>query len=241
MSTITLTRTVGELVTEKPARARIFETFGIDFCCGGKKPLEQACREKNLDPTQIVGVLNVLDQQVVTQEPDWSKAPMSELADHIVKTHHDYLRRQLPWLDFVTDKVARRHGDHDPRLLQVREIFISFKVELESHMAKEEQVLFPIVRRLESSTAPVRSHCGSVQNPIRVMIAEHDDAGHAMSQFAALTDGYVPPDGACNTYRAMLDGLKELELDMHRHVHKENSILFPRAIEAEAKLLEGVV
>jgi regulator of cell morphogenesis and NO signaling len=236
MSTITLDRTVGDLVTEKPARARIFETFGIDFCCGGKKPLAQACQEKNLDPKQIVGVLAVLDQQVVQTEPDWSAQPMAALCDHIEQTHHAYLRRQLPWLDFVTEKVARRHGDHDPRLVQVREIFIAFKAELESHMAKEEQVLFPIVRKIEASKEAFRSHCGSVQNPIRVMIAEHDDAGHAMGQFAALTDGYVPPDGACNTYRAMLDGLKEIELDMHRHVHKENSILFPRAIEAEARL-----
>jgi regulator of cell morphogenesis and NO signaling len=162
---------------------------------------------------------------------------MVALPAHIEQTHHAYLKQELPRLDTLTAKVARVHGPENPNLVRLREIFVEFKAELDSHMAKEEQILFPLCRRLESARSAVASHCGSIQNPIRVMIMEHDHAGNAMEQFRELTDNYTAPEEACNTYIAMFDSLRQLEQDMHQHVHKENNILFPRAIEAEAALV----
>jgi regulator of cell morphogenesis and NO signaling len=231
-----LQTTIGQLVTERPARARIFESFGIDYCCGGKKPLADAIREKALDEKAVLGVLAAFDAQSPQAERDWSKATLTELADHIEETHHAYLKLELPRLEFLVNKVANRHGDHTPALIELAHVFNAFKAELESHMMKEEQVLFPICRQLDTATGPQQFHCGSVENPIAMMVHEHDDAGRAMERMRALTNDYTAPIDACNTYRAMFDSLHQLEQDMHRHVHKENSILFPRTVEVEATL-----
>jgi regulator of cell morphogenesis and NO signaling len=230
--------TVGQLVAERPSRARVFERFGIDYCCGGKKPLTLACNERGIDPWTVLEELAILEHQPPhdSQEIDWTKASMTDLANHIEATHHGYLKQELPRLDFMTQKVAAAHGANHPQMATVREIFVNFKAELESHMAKEEVVLFPLCRRMEAEKRAFPMHCGSVQNPIRVMVAEHDDAGEALAQFRKLTNDYTPPEGVCNTYRALLDSLRQLEADMHQHVHKENNILFPRAIEVEARL-----
>jgi regulator of cell morphogenesis and NO signaling len=134
----------------------------------------------------------------------------------------------------MTEKVSRVHGDKEPRLLQVREAFVALKAELEPHMMKEERILFPIVRQLEASADRPEIHCGSVANPIRQMEHEHDQAGNALAILREATDDFVPPEWACNTYRAMLDSLEKLEADMHQHIHKENNVLFPKAIELEA-------
>jgi len=230
-----LETTVGELVTERPARARIFESFAIDYCCGGKKPLAQAIAEKGLDEKAVLGVLDAFDDQATPAEEDFSKISLTELADHIEQTHHAFLKRELPRLEFLVNKVADRHGDHRPALVEVASIFGAFKAELESHMQKEEVILFPICRKMEKATGLQQFHCGSVKNPIAVMMQEHDDAGDALKRMRDLTDDYSLPADACNSYRALFDSLKELEFDMHRHVHKENSILFPRAVELEAQ------
>jgi regulator of cell morphogenesis and NO signaling len=234
-----LTATIGQLVTERPLRAKIFESFGIDYCCGGKKPLAQACAELNLDPKTVIGILDAFDAQGADRagnERDWSKASLAELADHIEHTHHAYLKEELPRLDFIVHKVANRHGDHDPRLAELARTFAKFRADMELHMGKEEHVLFPMCRRLATATALPASHPGRIDNPIAVMIAEHDDAGHDLRRMHDLTDGYTPPPTACNSYRAMLEGLAHLERDTHRHVHKENSVLFPAAIDAERRL-----
>ena len=229
--------TVGQLVTERPGRARVFEAFGIDYCCGGKKPLKQAIEEKGLSQNTVLGILDALDEQgPAAHERDWSTAGLSDLADHIEQTHHAYLKRELPRLEFLINKVASKHGEARSQLVDLARVFKAFKAELESHMQKEEVVLFPICRQLESAKSPTRFHCGSVENPISVMIREHDDAGDALKRMRELTDDYMVPADACGTYRAAFDSLKELELDMHRHVHKENSILFPKVIELEQKL-----
>ena len=230
-----LEMTVGALVTERPARARIFESFSIDYCCGGKKPLAQAIAEKRLDEKTVLRVLDAFDDQASPAEQDLSKLTLTELSDHIEQTHHAYLKRELPRLEFLVNKVANRHGEQRPALVEVASIFAAFKAELESHMQKEEVILFPICRKLEQSTGPQEFHCGSVKNPIAVMMHEHDDAGDALKRMRELTNDYAVPADACNTYRALFDSLKELEFDMHRHVHKENSILFPRAVELEAQ------
>lgn len=231
--------TVGQLVADLPARARVFENHGIDYCCGGRRPLAEACKQKGLDPAIIVRDLEALETPA-TPAKNWTTTSLTELAGHIEQTHHAYLRQELPRLDFLTHKVASVHGGNHPSMARVREIFVHFKAELESHMAKEEQILFPICRQLDSAQQSFPMHCGSVRNPIRVMIAEHDDAGEALEQFRALTNNYTPPADACNTFRALVDSLRQLEADMHQHVHKENNILFPRAVEAELRLAQGL-
>ena len=231
-----LETTVGQLVTERPGRARIFESFGIDYCCGGKKPLAEAIREKGLDQQMVLRILDTFDEQAPDTERDWSRSSLTALADHIEQTHHAYLKSELPRLEYLVNKVANRHGSHTPHLVELARVFAAFKFELESHMKKEEVILFPICRQLDNATGPQRFHCGSVENPIAVMVREHEDAGDALRRMRELTDDYTPPLDACNTYRALFDSLRELELDMYRHVHKENSILFPKALELEEKL-----
>jgi len=234
MPTPKLTQTVGELVRENPARSRVFEQFSIDYCCGGKVPLQEACRDRGLDPERVAAELAVVDAEPAAQTDDPATMGLADLADHIEATHHAYLREELPRLDFLTEKVAQVHGDAEPRLREIRQVFVSCRQELEDHMLKEERVLFPMIRELEQVEGPVNFHCGPLANPIRMMEREHDQAGDAMSRFKELTDGYLPPDWACNTYRAMVDGLAAFERDMHQHVHKENNVLFPRALELEA-------
>lgn len=226
--------TVGQLVAEKPGRARVFERYGIDYCCGGRKPLAVACQEKGLDVSTVVVDLERADSSIAPRERDWTKAPMADLCTNIEQTHHAYLREELPRLEYLTGKVANRHGSGDGRLVQLHDLFVAFKGELEQHMEKEERILFPMIRDLEAN-GTTDFHCGSLENPIRVMFMEHDNAGAALERMRALTDGFVPPAEACNSYRSMLDGLAAIEADMHTHVHKENNILFPRAVEAEAK------
>lgn len=236
-------QSVGELVVEHPHRSRIFEHLGIDYCCGGKMSLLEACQRKGLDLTSVMETLDHAgsghDVEGAGKNP--SEMSLTELADHIEAVHHDYLRSELPRIDQLVNKVANAHGQRDPRLVRLVSIFAGFREELMMHMRKEEQILFPIIREFESGTTSGGAHCGSVANPIREMEAEHDDAGDALEQMRELTDGYGVPEMACNTHRAMLDALTYLERDMHTHVHKENSILFPRAIQLESELSEGAV
>jgi regulator of cell morphogenesis and NO signaling len=232
------TSTVGQLVAERPSRARVFERFGIDYCCGGKKPLGQACRDRQVDPRFVVEALRRNDESRRT-ERDWSAMGLARLADHIEQAHHGYLRQELPRLDFLVHKVARAHGANHPELLRLRDVFLEFKADMLNHMQKEELVMFPMCRRLESGdwpdgATPAGAAPIGVERPVDVLTHEHDHAGAALAEMRRLTGDYVPPPGACNTYRAMLDSLKELEADMHQHVHLENNVLFPAALAADA-------
>jgi regulator of cell morphogenesis and NO signaling len=231
---ISIANTVGAIVARRPALSRVFEQAGIDYCCGGKKTLAQACREKDVDPEGLVGRLeeaqSPCNEEVVV---DVAGMLLTELADHIEQTHHAYLRSELPRLDAMTEKVATVHGDKEPRLRLVRETFLALAAELSSHMMKEEQILFPMVGQLQGSERTPAFHCGSLGNPIGQMEQEHDQVGSALGRLRDLTDDYAPPEWACNTYRAMLDALAHLEHDLHQHIHKENNVLFPRALEME--------
>lgn len=229
-------RTVAELVTERPARARVFERYGIDYCCGGQRPLAEAAGERGAVTETLLAELADIEAESADESIDWSQRSMTALADHIEQTHHDYLRNELPRLSMLIDKVATVHGANHPWMIEVRQVFAALCAELDAHMMKEEQVLFPICRQLDGPDAPAAFHCGSVQNPIRVMEHEHDDAGQALARMRSLTSGYTPPQDACNTFRVVLDSLAVLEADLHRHIHKENNILFPKAAEAEARL-----
>jgi regulator of cell morphogenesis and NO signaling len=237
MNRIDTNCSVGALVREKPSRSRVFDRFEIDFCCGGKVSLEQACTKHGVPLEQIVAELESEDAQSTSSTlVDADAMTLSELCDHIEATHHAYLRQELPRLDEMTAKVARVHGDKEPKLLEIRAAFVELEAELMPHMMKEEQILFPIIRKLEASTARPEFHCGSVSNPIRRMENEHDHAGDTLKRLRQLTNDYTPPGWACNTYRALFDGLRELEENMHQHVHKENNVLFVKAAELEACL-----
>ena len=237
MIAIDLESTVGQLVRELPARSRVFEQLKIDYCCGGKISLRDACRRRQISPEEVLKKLDACQPQSPADvgPVDADAMDLTELADHVEQTHHAYLKRELPRLDFMTEKVARVHGEHEPRLHDVRRAFVAFREEVEPHMLKEERVLFPMIRELEASSGVPDFHCGSLANPINQMEHEHDQAGDALEIMRTATDDFTPPSWACNTYRAMLDALEELEQDMHQHVHKENNVMFPKAIELETQ------
>jgi regulator of cell morphogenesis and NO signaling len=235
VTAISSTTTVGRIVAQSPHLARLFEQWQIDYCCGGKRPLNVACQERGLDIQAVLTRLQEAEPQE-TSPTDWTTAPLASLCENIERTHHDYLRRELPRLTAIIAKVVNAHGARHPELATVQQTFAELRAELEPHMVKEECVLFPSIRYLESTGQAVQFPFGSVANPIRVMVNEHDHTGDALERLRKLTGDYQPPPGACNTYRVMLEGLATLERDMHVHVHKENSILFPRAVELEGRL-----
>lgn len=233
MQTIDANTSVGDLVRQRPARARIFEAHKIDYCCGGKTPLRDACRRGNVDLDMVT--LQLHDSDALHADPnavDADALSLTQLADHIEATHHAYLREELPRLDFMTEKVNRVHGDKEPRLQRVRDAFVALKAELEPHMLKEESILFPLIRQLEAAgdDASSRSANQSAAAAIEEMEHEHDQAGDALAIIREATDDFTPPEWACNTYRAMLDALEQLEADMHQHVHKENNVLFIKTL-----------
>lgn len=235
----TLETTLGTLVSERLSRSRILEKYGLDYCCGGQTALVEACKEKGVDAQEVLDALTVLDKDEKKEDnTDWRKVSLTELADHIESTHHAFLKQEFPRLEELSQKVAGVHGENHPELTKVAETFAALKNELTNHMAKEEQVLFPIIRQMEASSE-AGSHCGSVENPIRVMEEEHIIAGQALINLRKLTNEYQPPEDGCSSYQALYAGLADLEYDLHQHIHKENSILFPSAVVMEQKLMQG--
>lgn len=233
-TTIDPTTTVGQLVTQRPSRSRVFERYHLDYCCHGGTPLQEACAAKGVDLNAVLQALSEAEAQATDDETDWTARSLTDLADHIEQTHHLYLRDELPRLRRMVDRVTEVHGERHTWLPELQSTFHALQDELQQHMMKEEQILFPICRQLDSASGPTAFHCGTVRNPIAQMEHEHDNAGRALEAMRELSSGYTPPEDACNTFRALLDGLRELELDLHQHIHKENNILFPRAVEAEA-------
>jgi regulator of cell morphogenesis and NO signaling len=236
MKTFSAEQTVGEIVAQNPNLSRVFESLGVDYCCGGEKTLEDACRLKRLSSPKVLAMLEAAaNAPAAREEIDLETMTLTALADHIVRIHHDFLRRELPRLAVLTDKIAAVHGSRDRRLIAVRNVFAAMASEMNRHMWKEEQVLFPLIRRLEAGDMPTEFHCASLAYPIRQMESEHDEAGSALDRLQALTDSFTPPEWACNSYRVMLDALNCLQQDMHVHIHKENAVLFPRALALEAQ------
>ncbi len=232
MSTATLPAispqsTLGDLVAAHPALARVFEELSLDYCCGGRQTLVDAASSRSLPVTTLVqllqGVVAALAAAPVAF--DAAGASLSQLADHIERTHHGYLKEELPRLVEISEHVARKHGHRDPRLPQVADTVLGLAREMFDHMEKEEGILFPLVRRIEAGEGTM-----DLSGPIRQMEAEHDTAGQALARLRELTNGFTPDDQCCNTHRVLLAGLAQLEDDLHRHVHKENNILFPRAL-----------
>jgi regulator of cell morphogenesis and NO signaling len=233
---LTPDQTVGSLVATRPNLSRVFSRLGIDYCCGGKRPLAEVCAERGLDTEEVLQQLALAATENRGGLVDAAALGLAELADHVERTHHDYLRAELPRLAELAERVARKHGHRDPRLSDVRDTFRGLAEEMFSHMQKEENILFPLIRQLEGGAAPGGFQVGSLAHPIRQLEHEHDSAGGALARLRELTDGYAPDAQACNTHRALLAGLAELETDLHQHVHKENNVLFPRALQLEAGL-----
>ncbi len=230
---ISKTTSVGQLVAQRPLRACVLEQYGIDYCCGGKATLEEACRKKGLEVEEVLEKLLAADRKgVQSGDTDWTTASLKELIDHIVSTYHQPVRQELSRVAQLAEKVARVHGDNHPEMVEVLNIFNRFKAQLELHMQKEEMVLFPGIASMEATGTPQIFGCGGgIEHPIDVMNQEHDEAGEALCAMRRLTHDYTPPDDACSSFKVLLSSLAQIESEMHQHVHKENNILFPRALE----------
>ena len=239
---ITRETSVGAIVAERLGRAEVFERLGIDYCCHGATPLEKACVERSLDVGHVLAEITESDLRAAKENlerVDYSSMPAGDLADHIVATHHVYLRQELPRLSGLIDKVLAAHSAQHPELVDLRQTFAALHQELEMHLMKEERVLFPLVKQLEAALEPFSIHCGTVENPIRVMEHEHESAGSALERMRELTDNYRAPADGCPSFSALCDGLSRLESDLHLHIHKENNILFPKAAAIESALMSA--
>jgi len=239
--TITETQTVSELAALSINAVRTFEKRGIDYCCGGKRPLAEVCTERGIPTQEMIAELNAAFEQARQDDRDWNTAPLTELVAHINHKHHEFLKAEMPRISERLLKVMRVYGEKDAATLSsLPQVYEGLRDELESHLAKEEQILFPFVERIESlsmNKQPLPAlPFGSIGNPIHCMEAEHDDAGNALRLMRTATNNYALPAHACVTYKALFDSLQDLEADLHMHIHLENNILFPRVVEMERKM-----
>jgi regulator of cell morphogenesis and NO signaling len=236
---INTTKSVAEYAIEHPSSKRVFEKLKIDYCCGGKMPLSEACTKHNISVEELSGLLETEEQRSANaySEPDHAAMSLASLADHIVRKHHIFTRDEDARIAALLEKVCRVHGAHNPKLHEIEMIFGTMRLEIENHMLKEERMLFPYIALMESSLAfglPVPpAPFGKTRNPVRVMTSEHDTVAEQMRVMRKLSNDFQPPEWACATYRALLEGLEGLENDLFRHIHLENNILFPKAIEME--------
>ncbi len=230
-------KTVREIALEQPTSIRVFERLGIDYCCGGRMPLTEACSARNLDANEVAAAVAAAATSPEPAGIDWTRASLTALINHIVTTHHQYVVSELPRLFKFAEKLAAKHGERQPHLPALKAVVAELGEELTHHLGKEEHVLFPYISKLEASQAEGGAqphHCfGSVTNPIAMMTREHDDAGAALAKIEQLTQNFTPPADACPTYIGFYVALKEFRHDLHQHIHLENNILFPRAIELE--------
>lgn len=222
-------KTLGEIVTDDFRAAQILSAVGLDFCCGGKKSLAQACDEKSLNMTVVVGQLQEIQLQPANQSHNFKEWSVDFLADYIVNTHHKYVLKYLPELVAYTQKIATVHSSHHPELIEVAELFYQINSELLQHLKNEEDVLFPAIKEVLKSNSDIARE--TIHSEISRMNLEHELAGGAMDKINDLTNGYLMPDDACNTYMVTFKLLKEFEDDLHIHVHLENNILYPKALK----------
>jgi regulator of cell morphogenesis and NO signaling len=230
MTTVSSERTLAEIVADRRDSTRVFERLGLDYCCHGDRTLDEACRAAELE---VAAVAALLDATARTGSDDWADLALPALVDHVVTTHHEYLREELPLLEALATKVFGVHGARHPELEQVRDLVRELRADLEPHLDKEERVLFPAIRAIYQGRRDFPF--GTVANPIRMMGIEHDRAGELLASLRRTTDAYRVPDDGCASYRALYERLAALEHDTHLHVYKENYRLFPAAIEAEAR------
>ena len=236
---VSTAKTVREVAVEFPEATRIFERFGIDYCCGGSKSLQEACAASNLSVDEVLDSLELAEETARTKLKDrnWQMEPLADLVAHITSTHHKYTREEIARLRPLLDKVCSVHGKNHPELQEIRSSFQGLAQELTTHMMKEEMVLFPYIVRMEEAVIqkePVLPPpFGSVANPVTMMMHEHDLAGETLRALRQASTSYTPPDDACISYQTLYKALADFEADLHQHIHLENNILFPRAIDME--------
>lgn len=231
---------IGKIVAENYRFATVFKTAGIDFCCNGNRTIGEACEQKNISSEDLLKKLTDAASQSSDSGIDYRTWPLDLLADYIEKTHHRYVERKSVEIMPYLQKVVNVHGERHPELYEIEELFIGAVQALTAHMKKEELILFPFVRQIvkaeNAGSSLPQSQFGTVSNPIAAMMQEHDNEGERFRQISALSNGYTPPADACNTFRVTYALINEFEEDLHKHIHLENNILFPGAIELEKKL-----
>ncbi len=232
-------KTIAEIVTENINTAHVFKKHGIDFCCGGGISIEKACAKNDIDYSQLEKELEAVDTKVGSAY-NYDAWDLSFLIDHIVNIHHTYVEEGITLLLQYAAKVANVHGANFNEVIEINNLFIEVANELTTHMKKEELVLFPYIKQLvkasKDNTTPTPPHFGTVNNPIKMMENEHENAGDIFKTIAKLSNNYTPPEDACNTFKALYAKLDEFEQDLHQHIHLENNILFPKAIQLEKQL-----
>lgn len=232
--------TLSEIVANNFHAASVFEKYSLDFCCNGDKTISEACKEKNINISDLLLEIENLNIKGTTNMnfENWS---LGFLSDYIINNHHNYVRRMIPILSEGTKRIAAVHGKKHPELLKISRIFEGVYKDLKHHMMKEEQMLFPFIKDMEAAKNKEgkieKPFFGTIKNPIKMMEVEHQSAGDEMAEIRNLTNNYSIPDDACNTYNVTFLELKEFEEDLHKHVFLENSILFPKAVKMEAELL----
>ncbi len=230
-----MTKSLAQIVNNNHRAASVFEKYHLDFCCKGKRTLQQACMEKDLSIEDVVADLKTTEQNGSDNNAiDPNKLTLAQLSEYIVMTHHSYVKKEMPQILAYLQKVASKHGDRHPELLKVLELFAAVKEEMELHMQKEEQVLFPRIQEMEKWVAEgteIRINHTYLQSPITMMEQEHDHAGELLAEINKLTGNYNPPADACTTFKLSFAALQAFEMDLHQHVHLENNILFPKALQ----------
>jgi regulator of cell morphogenesis and NO signaling len=234
-------KTVRDLAVENPQAVRVFEKFKIDYCCGGHVSFEEACQNAGVEMNQVSEMFEKAandSEQNNFSDTYFTKWSLASLADYIVRKHHIFTRDENARITALFAKVCSVHGHNHAELFDIQKIFGALRLELENHMLKEERMLFPYIALMESSLNfghPIPpAPFGSTRNPVKVMVAEHDAAGEHLHEIRRLSNHFAVPDDACITYQTLYGALENLEKDLHRHIHLENNILFPKAIEMEA-------
>src|SRR5690606_23789856 len=236
MKNIRDAETVGEIAAKDMKKAELLKKLGIDFCCGGRKTLEEACIDKGLDVTRVQQELETSASESHGIQLDFDSFPLSFLADYIVNVHHGYLNQNLPSIEELAQKVAEHHGHANPFLLEVYSKVNELRCELVTHLKKEEQILFPSIKLLEAGSDQ-KAGFGTINDPVNVMERDHEIAGEILKDIRRLTDDYNIPVNACNSVKMLYNKLSELESDLFQHIHLENNILFPKAVKMEKSRL----
>lgn len=233
------TKTVADIVTENIKTAQVFKKYGIDFCCQGGISLEKAAEKANIEYNVLLSELENVENST-SRANDYNSWKLDFLTDHVIIVHHGYVEENIPIIKQYAQKVYEVHGQHYPELLKIRDLFNGIAGPFAAHCKKEELILFPFIKRMvtaeRENTKLPKTFFKSVDEPIKMMEVEHEEAGEVFRKIAILSNNYTPPEGACNTYKAFFDKLQEFEQDLHQHVHLENNILFPKSLKLEEKL-----